>query len=39
MFKWACMIHLDTWNTSYDQKKGGNQIAIKSQELTQFLFM
>jgi hypothetical protein len=20
--KWACMTHLDTWNTSYDQKKG-----------------
>jgi hypothetical protein len=20
--KWACMIHLDTWNTSYGQKKG-----------------
>jgi hypothetical protein len=20
--KWACMTHLDTWNTSYGQKKG-----------------
>jgi hypothetical protein len=20
--KWACMTHLDIWNTSYDQKKG-----------------
>jgi hypothetical protein len=21
-FKWACMIHLGTWNTTYGQKKG-----------------
>jgi hypothetical protein len=24
--KWSCIIHLDIWNTSYGQKKAGNQI-------------
>jgi len=22
--KWACIAHLDIWNTSYGQKKGGS---------------
>jgi len=24
--KWACIAHLDIWNTSYDQKKGASLI-------------
>ncbi len=37
--KWACMIHLEIWNTSYGQKKGWEVIwlpTIKNQESTQF---
>jgi len=25
--KWACIAHLDIWNTSYGQKKGQSQTA------------
>jgi hypothetical protein len=25
--KWARIVHLDIWNTSYDQKKGGSRTA------------
>jgi hypothetical protein len=40
--KWACMTHLDTWNTSYGQKKGWAPIWLpttKSQESPWFPYM
>jgi hypothetical protein len=40
--KWACMTHLDIWNTSYDKKKSRKSklaiwfMTIKSRESTDF---
>jgi hypothetical protein len=45
MSEWACIAHLNIWNTSYGQKKGRESklpiwlLTTKSQESTQFTWL